>query len=212
METGSVPQDEMLSRAFKTKMDIAKALNRLCGQTPFARISIQAIADIAGVSRSSFYHHFEDKNGVVHWLSLMFYDNGIDQIGRTLTWFEGHLATTKSFRQFKALFTAAADESEYSSGRPFFIRHRQQNLSETLTEYKHLELTKRLAFQIEALPYAEMIMTNNFENDLYDYTLKEFCELMVSLVPTDLLQALEQPVNRETVKGDFLASTKPFIN
>lgn len=206
MSTDFSEQGEIYSQAFRTKMEIARAFDRLCEERPFSKIRIDAIAKEAGVSRSSFYYHFDDRNAVVQWLSLHFYASGIDQTGRTLTWFEGHMNTTKGFRQFRTLFTSAADSNEYSAGGPFFMRHRQENLAETIVEYRHLELTDRLRFQIEALPHAEKVMTDNFERGLYRYTLKEFCELMVSLVPKDLYDALENPLERTTTKGDFFHS------
>ncbi|MDR1184354.1 MAG: TetR/AcrR family transcriptional regulator [Coriobacteriales bacterium] len=199
------------SKSFQTKMEIARALDRLCAGMAFDRIHIDAIAKEAGVSRSSFYHHFTDKNAVVQWLSLLFYANGIDRTGRTLTWFEGHLATTRGFRQFKSLFVAAANNTEYNSGQSFYIRHRQENLTKTITAYKGIELTRRLAFQIEGLPYAEVVLANNFEKDLYGISLKEYCDLIVSIVPRELYEALAEPVHREAIKGDFIFELLPGI-
>ncbi len=206
MNADYAEQEEIYSRAFRTKMDIARAFDKLCETQPFSKVRIDAIAKEAGISRSSFYYHFDDRNAVVQWLSLYFYASGIDQTGRTLTWFEGHMNTTNGFRRFRTLFISAADSSEYGAGGPFFMRHRQDNLAETITEYRHLELTDRLKFQIEALPHAEKVMTDNFERGCYRYTLKEFCELLVSLVPKDLYEALETPLTRTANKGDFFRS------
>jgi len=167
------------------------------------RIPVEAIANDAGVSRSSFYHHFSDKNAVIQWLSQQFYANGIDQTGRTLTWFEGHLSTTRGFQRYKALFLSAAKVGEYGAGQPFFVRHRIATLTETVTQWKHLDLTNRLVVQIEALPYAEKAISNKWQTGDYDFKLREFCDLMVSIVPHDLYEALKDPVRREVVCGDF---------
>lgn len=195
--------DRMFSRSYCAKMNIAEAFDRLCQESSFENITIESIAAEAHISRSSFYYHFADKNDVIHWLSRMFYARGIDEIGRTLTWFEGHLLTTKSFREFKTLFAKAAKDDAYSAGQPFFLRHRRAILEETITCYKNMELTLELAFQIEATAYTEMIMTNNYENGCYDLSLKEFCSLLEALVPRKLYEALESPVERKTAKGDF---------
>lgn len=202
---GGIPakSDRVYSSSYCTKMDIAKALDRLCESNTFDRITIDALASEAGISRSSFYYHFTDKNDVVHWLSRMFYARGIDEIGRTLTWFEGHLLTTKSFREFRALFSKAAKEETYSAGQPYFIRHRRETLAETITLYKNMDMTPELSFQIEANAYTEMIMTNNYENGCYDLTIKEFCSFLEGLVPKKLYEALEIPVQRKAEKGDF---------
>jgi AcrR family transcriptional regulator len=153
--------EDNLSRSYRTKLKIAHAMNHLAEDTPFSKIHIAEIIEEAGISRSNFYHHFEDRNAVVNWLATVFYSSGLDQIGRSLTWFEGHLGTTRGFMQFKSLFTRAAENKEYGASQPSYVRHRQQNLIETITEYKHLSITPKLAFQIEALPYSEVIMSNN---------------------------------------------------
>lgn len=204
MITDNSEQGEMFSRSFLTKMDIAQALNRLCEDHPFSKIKVDAIAQEAEISRSSFYYHFPDRNAVVQWLSLYFYENGLDQTGRTLTWFEGHMITTRGFLRFHTLFTSASAGTEYGAARPYFIRHRQENLAETVADYQKKELTPLLEFQIEALPHAEMIMSNQYADGQYRLSLKEYCSFMTSLVPKELYEALEHPVERTTFKGDFL--------
>ncbi len=203
MDAIGIREDDKFSRAFRTKLGIAQAINRLCQARPFSKISIDMISKEAAISNSSFYYHFSDKNEVVQWLSLLFYSNGIDQTGRTLTWFEGHLVTTKGFLQFKSLFTSAAECTDYGAGQPFFIRHRQKNLTETVTEYKQMELTNRIRLQIEALPYAEKVIANNYDKGHYDISLKEYCDIMVSLVPKDLFEALEEPAQHASAPGHF---------
>lgn len=195
--------EDVYSRSFQTKTNIISAMNRLCARMPFEKIRVDAIAREAGISRSSFYHHFADKNAAVQWITLYFYSKGLDQTGRTLSWFEGHMITTRGFKQFPHLLTAAAEGRDYGAGQPFYVRHRQKTLTETLVKYKGLELTDLLKFQIEALPHAEKAMANNFEMGKYDLSLRRYCELMVSLVPKELFEALEEPVGSSTFHEGF---------
>lgn len=195
--------DERYSRAYLTKLGIAKAMNDLCKTTAFDSLRVETIIEAANCSRSSFYHHFTDKNDAVNWISLQCYTRGIDQIGRKLTWFEGHLATTKAMGRFSDLFVSAKDGNSYDSARPFFIRHRQENLTETLVDFQHREMTDVLAFQIEALPHVEMVMSNNFIRGKYDFGIKEFCRLIITLVPPELYSALAVPSEGGIEAGDL---------
>ena len=197
-------QSEVFSRGYQTKTEIARAFDRLCIDTAFSRISTEAIAKEANVGRSTFYRYFSDKNEVVQWLSLLCYANGLDQIGRSLNWFEGHLNTTRGFRQFKYLLTAASKSTEYGGGVPFFIRHRQQNITETIVDFQKLELTTLLAIQIEALPYAEQLIGNNYHKGIYDISIREYCDTMISLVPRELFDALNNPVHPDSFNDNFL--------
>ncbi|MDR2672302.1 MAG: TetR/AcrR family transcriptional regulator [Coriobacteriales bacterium] len=202
----TVSQEAVLSRSFRTKIRIAQALNSLCEQTPYLKISAEAIAKKADISRSGFYHHFADKDAIVQWLTSMFYSYGVDQIGRSLTWFESYLATTRSFMHFRSLFVSEPENVSYSSGRSFYIRHRLQTLRETLTQYKHLDISDLLAFQIEALVHTEVAMTSKYFDQM-DCTLKQFCDMMETAVPRELHDILAEPEEHVLLKGDFWISS-----
>ena len=52
---GNLASDEKIySRSYLTKLRVAEAMNRLCADTPFARIHIEDIVRESGVSRSNF--------------------------------------------------------------------------------------------------------------------------------------------------------------
>ena len=200
-ETG---QDNFFSRAYRTKISIAQALDALCTDRSFDAVTVEDVAKQAQISRSGFYYHFSDLNAVVTWLSQQFYENGIDQTGRTLNWLEGHLITTQGMHKYQQLFVKAGQTRDYDGGAPYFIRHRKRNLTETIVDYKKMELTKSLSFQIEALPYIEKNMSNNFEEGLYDLTVSEYCELITDCVPRELFEALNEPVNPSPISAEIL--------
>lgn len=200
-ETG---HEGVYSRSYQTKLSIARSLNQLCESQDFESVNVEDVARMAGISRSGFYYHFSNLNEVVTWLSKQFYANGIDQTGRTLTWLEGHIITTYSMHKYKQLFSKAGVIRDYDGGAPYFIRHRHQNLKETLTEYKKMELTKKLSFQIEAYPYIEKNMSNNFEGGKYDLSVIEYCRLLTSCVPRELFDALNEPVDPQPMTMELL--------
>jgi AcrR family transcriptional regulator len=206
MEHSNQANGMVLSKSSHTKIRIVKALDLLCQQKSFGKISIREISEAAGISHSGFYHHFEDKNAIVQWITGLFYSYGVDEIGRTLTWFEGYLATTRGFMQFSQLFGSEAENASYGSGHAYYLRHRRQNLIETLDTYKQVEITDMLAFQATALPYVEIAMTYKYHSGSYDAHIKKFCDLMVSLVPRELYAALETPKEPRMIKGDFFLS------
>ncbi|MDR1713670.1 MAG: TetR/AcrR family transcriptional regulator [Coriobacteriales bacterium] len=195
--------DLSLSKSYRTKMKIAQSMDVLCAETPYTRLTVDDIVKSAGLSRSGFYHHFEDKDAVILWLTRLFYLHGVDQIGRTLTWFEGYLVTTRSFTRFRRLFSSEAENSGYASGREFYRRHRRENLTETLCEYQQRELTNELRAQIEILPEIEIAASGRYDKGQWQMPLKDYCNLACSLVPRTLYEALENPVQRELTKGDL---------
>lgn len=176
-----------------TKIELLEAMCRLSETRPLSRMSVVDITREAGMGRSSFYYHFTDRNDAVQWLSRSAFARGIDEIGRSLTWLDGHLATTKILVRFKPLIIAAAQESGYSSAEKSYLRHRRANLCETLT-LRGVEVTDVLLFDIEALAASEQHMTSAYiRGELGDMSPRAFCELLVGVVPTALRQATEPP-------------------
>ncbi len=59
-----------------TKGLITQAFVRLLEKVPFEKITTQMILDEGGVSRSTFYHHFQDKYHVMTW----YYQSQIERL------------------------------------------------------------------------------------------------------------------------------------
>ena len=182
--------------ANEAKLDILEAMCRLCETRPFSRLSVVDIARETGIGRSSFYYHFSDRNAAVQWLSRSAFAQGIDKIGRSLDWYEGHLATTLILMRFKTLFIAAAQDSSYSGAEMTYLRHRKSTLLETLS-LRGIEPTDELLFDIESIAASEQHMTSAYvRGDLGDMSPEAFCKLLVGVVPPALLDATDRPVSR----------------
>ena len=178
-------------KAYEAKLAIVQAMNELCKTRPFSRVSVVDIAKNAGMSRSNFYYHFTDRNDAVRWLSCAAFARGIDQIGRTLSWYEGHLATTRVLVQFRALISAAAQDSGYTSAELFYLRHRKANLLETL-QLRGVKPTDELIFQAEALAASEQHMTSSYiRGEFGDMTPQVFCALLAGVIPHPLCEAID---------------------
>jgi AcrR family transcriptional regulator len=68
-------------RAAATRANLAAALGRLLGRTPWGKITVHAIAAEAGVAPATFYRHFSSRDEV-----LQAYDKDAkDQLQRSLT-------------------------------------------------------------------------------------------------------------------------------
>ena len=164
---------------------------RLCGTRPFSRLSVTDIAREAGIGRSGFYYHFTDRNAAIQWLSRRAFAHGIDEIGRTLSWFDGHYATTCTLVRFKPLIAAAAEDDSYTGAELSYLRHRKANLLGTL-RLRGIEASELLAFEIEATAAMEQHMTSAYLcGNLGKMHPRRFCQMLASSVPNELRQAIE---------------------
>ena len=180
-------------KSLETKLAIVKTLDEMSKTRPFSRLGVADVAKELGISRSSFYYHFSDRNDAVQWLSKRAFAQGIDQIGRTFSWTEGHYATTRMLYDYRHLISAAADDGSCGGAVLFFRRYRAQVLEETL-RMRDVQLTEDLSFQIASLAASEQAMTIAFlSGEFGDMTARAFCQHIESVVPKELHDALTMP-------------------
>lgn len=136
------PEDKALEK----KLAIVHTLNEMSKTRPFSRLDVADVAREMGISRSSFYYHFSDRNDAVQWLSKRVFEQGIDLIGRTHTWFEGHHLTTRMLYDCRFLICAAAEDDSYGGVVLFYRRDRIATLVETLCMHG-VEMTEASRFK-----------------------------------------------------------------
>ncbi len=179
----------------KSRIRLFAALEELLQTKPIDEIPIREICTKAGVSKSTFYTYFEDKYDIARWYSLLAHEVGAGQIGRTLTWREGHAKTTSALMKKITMLNKAVRSQDAGSINPFMQRWREQRMKETLVKYRHETLTKKLSYQITALAAAETKISNEYFNSNDDTrSIEEFVDIMMSIVPRDLYAALERPI------------------
>lgn len=57
-----------MSNANITKEAIANTMKQLMEETPFDHITTADIINRCGISRKTFYYHFQDKYDLVNWI------------------------------------------------------------------------------------------------------------------------------------------------
>lgn len=165
--------------------------------TPLEKLTVSQICKASGISRSSFYRCFEDKYAVAQWHIQFVHLNGVDQIGRTLSWYEGYFRTEADFVKYKRFYAGASKKSDYNTIDESIPRCRKETLIETIRDYHGKKLTTKLLFEIEALAAMEFKTLPWWHDDAkYPVTLEQKCQWMCELVPRDLFDMLNQPVIR----------------
>lgn len=189
--------DAQSSQSFRTRLSIVDILDELVKEKSYDDIKVTELCRKAGISRTTFYYYFEDKNAVLQWHSDFVYNMGIYEIGRSLTWYEGHYVTTSLIDRHKELYLAAGRSIEYSAVRPTFRRRRIANLEQTLVDYQHVELTNLLRFEIMAAAGAESEMSNYRLDGTLNLSVADHCSFLEKSVPRELHEALKDPVNEQ---------------
>ncbi len=182
----------------KTKLKVFKAFLDLSKDQNYDSISAKSIYTRSGVAKSTFYQHFGSKDDILHWYWGMITEAGIVQIGRSLTWEEGHYITTSGIEFAFSLIKASAQSKDTLSGfLPYALRDRKEQIRKTLSDYKKIEITEKLKFQISALAGAEQAAMVDYFNEEKRDDIDTFVDYLISIVPRDLYEAMQLTTTEE---------------
>ena len=175
----------------KSKVKIFNALKVLAGEKAFDKISVREICSIADVSKSTFYANFPDKNAIIHWHYDLVMEAGANKIGRTLSWEEGHFVTSLGFAAELPLYQQARQSIGQQGLLPYGLRQREAVLFETLTEYRKVELTDKLRFQVTALAAAEQAVAGKHLHSPDPIDVGAYVDNMLDIIPRALFEAMQ---------------------
>lgn len=143
MSLWDVPQ------GYELKMRIVRALRDAMLAQSIENVTVAQICKNAQISRQTFYRHFEDKYCIANWYEDLVAEVSLHQIGRSLTWYEGHLKLYRTVSEERDFFWGVnKSRKDYHSPTKHSIRRLEQVYRETLTDYIHVEITPLLDYQL----------------------------------------------------------------
>lgn len=176
-------------------MDVVSAAERMLATTDFDSISVSALCSEAGISRTTFYYHFDDKYDVVQWHFEYVAERNLFETGRTLTWFQAHYLNTYEVLAKKDLYVGAFAVRGYQSLFSYSKRRRMETLEETIVDYHHVPLDDELRFQVFAAVEAEVACMSRWFKSGMQLDLKTLCRYLDGIVPKRLHDLLDKPVS-----------------
>jgi AcrR family transcriptional regulator len=124
-------------RVVRTRDVLGDALVALMQEKPFESITVQHVLDRAGVSRSTFYEHYEDKNDLFLSDAAEFFEAMSTALSRhgdksnrvaPVCEFFGHVAEQRRFHN--ALVASGKIQDLWEMGEEYFARGIEQRLAE----------------------------------------------------------------------------------
>ena len=183
----------LLSQALNSKTRIFNAFCRLLQTKHIDAITVKEICAEANVGKSTFYAYFKDKYAIMQWYSELAYEIGVNEIGRTCTWEEGHRLTTSAILKKQSVLHRAAQSNDYNSLGLFSPRCREKTIIETIVRYKGIPLTEVIHCQVVAYTAGELAVTKRFFADKTEDSLDMLVDVMTSIVPKELYELLKTP-------------------
>ena len=180
-------QDIFGSPELRTKMKILHAVDK-----SLDRITIAEICENAGISRQTFYRHFQSKydNPLVAFPSSAGSSTSTE-IGRTIDWKTGYYHHLRLIAQERDFYRKSI---QYSINTPFgqtvMPENRKTVLLETLEKYRHVTVNDNMRFIVEIFSKLECEVLNDWFRSDAPTDLVRWTDDLVSLVPDRLYRAL----------------------
>lgn len=171
----------------RTKMKILHGVNKSLDQ-----ITISEICANAGVSRQTFYRHFESKYDIPWWHSIFCRQFYLNEIGRTIDWETGYYHHLRLIDQERDFYRKSI---QYSINTPFgqtvMPENRKTVLLETLERCRRVSVDHNMMFLVEIFSKLECEVLNDWFRSDQPTNLAQWTDDLVSLVPDRLFRALQ---------------------
>ena len=178
------------------KMAVVDAMDELMRETPIDRLSVSKICDKADISRATFYRYFTDKFSVVQWLWKFVMAQGANEIGRTLSFYDGYYASeVLILERYYDFFAHAAKSNDYNSLDRFAPRLRKEVFERTITKHFKREYTEHMRFLVYVTAEMETRLFPMWHYGDIDCSIEEICQWMTECVPRELFDLLNDPIN-----------------
>lgn len=145
----------LYSSDYPMKMHIAEAFMKCLKTSTFEQVTVKQICEEAEISRPTFYNHFRDKFDIPHWHFDLAGRSYLYEGGRSLPWRDSNYLQCCEMLTMRDLYVPAFKTEGFLSILEYGRRQREENVFETLRDFKHVTLDDELVFQVHALVLAE---------------------------------------------------------
>lgn len=194
MEQAREPKEWALSDIFagedvQLKLKVMHAVDKSLDQ-----ITVSSICEKAGISRQTFYRHFDSKYSLHWWWPMHVHRFYLAEVGRTLSWQTGYarhlelLGLERDYFKIATQYTAS-----FSPTRGIMPHFRKCTLLETLQDYQGVEVGDDLMFCVENWVRTETdVLTEWFRLDSTPDPA-EAAHRLVAIMPRALFDATNVP-------------------
>ena len=178
-------------KSFSMRLHILKSVDK-----PLETISVNDICNKAGISRQTFYNHFESKYMLRSWWSEYCEKLSINRIGIDLSWEEGtirYVQTMLSPGDF--IFKSASNNRPESEPYERILVERRVDALKAACSYRKVEITPDLEFAIHHYAQSSRLCGNEISalgEDAFE-GINDISKRFVLIVPAILYDALQLP-------------------
>lgn len=192
-------------KAFSMRIRILKSVEK-----PLEIITVNDICKNAGISRQTFYNHFESKHMLRSWWSEYCEQSSLDRIGIDLSWEEGSIRYAQLILSpGNFIFKSASSNRAESEPYEHILVERRIDALHKACLYRDIEVSADLEFAIRH--YAQSLrLCGNEISAMGESAFKginEISKRFVLIVPAILYDALQLPQFKKRTQLENYALT-----
>lgn len=142
-----------------TKKVIAYSLKKIMQQTPFQKVSISQIMEVAEIRRQTFYNHFQDKYELLAWTYQQDISENISDFLDYEEWDKVIFRILDYFYRNQEFYRNALQVSEQNSFDHYFFQHTQELLE---TIIKDLASRQQIEKSYDSLHFGAEFFSHAF--------------------------------------------------
>lgn len=169
------------------KLHIMHAVDRSLDQ-----ITITELCARAGISRQTFYRHFDSKYDLHWWWPTYAHRFYLVEVGRTIDWETGYFHHIRLLSLEKDFFKVATQYTlDIPTDRTIMPHFRKCALIETLQDYRRIGVDDELAFCVDSWVHLETDILTKWYRLGTTPPPKEAAAKLVSIMPPLLYEAFK---------------------
>ena len=134
--------EKELPKPMRTKLHVAETLGDLMNDRDMERISVSDLCQASGISRTTFYQHFDNITGVGIWMWDRTMETTLYQIGIKYNVYDGHLAKFNALLENSRFFKELLKQTDYDSVMQHAGRYMTNHFIETVERHRKTPLNE----------------------------------------------------------------------
>lgn len=191
------------------RLRIVDALFGLAREQGFGAVTVGDVCERVGVSRQTFYRHFESKYAAALWYWKRLASSFMPRVGVDMTLEESLVKSLTLAEEYMGMFTDAAVSGGLGIA-DIASRYRAECLEALVTGYLGRELTPRLRYQIGFFAQGEMRAIEENSKRAEPYSPEVFAGYLAACVPAELDSLIEAGLDKGRAhKKDSARPSRP---
>ncbi|MDD2980079.1 MAG: TetR/AcrR family transcriptional regulator C-terminal domain-containing protein [Hespellia sp.] len=174
----------------RTKYKLADSIKELMKMNPLDKISIKDIVENCGLTRQTFYRHFQDKYALVNWYFEILVHDSFEEMKEKKNLRDALIKKFHFIKSERYFFKAAFQSKDFNSLLEYdyqYILHFYTGVIEKKTQKP---LDEEIRFLLEMYCRGSISMTSNWTIQEMKETPEEMAQLLVEALPVKLQELL----------------------